>query len=155
TTTTWVEPRYVCEVQYREVTPDGLLRHSSFLRLRDDKRPDECERARGADASSTAEMTADGSSGELAVGGDDVDSPLTAHHSPPAASERIESVPPPPSPAAPSPRTTKFSNLAKVYWPAEKYTKGDLIEYYRAAAPWLLPYLRNRPLVMTPVPHRI
>jgi bifunctional non-homologous end joining protein LigD len=57
-TTTWVEPRYVCEVQYREVTPDGLLRHSSFLRLRDDKRPDECERARGADPSTSLGMTA-------------------------------------------------------------------------------------------------
>ncbi len=29
---------------FREWTPDGLLRHSAFLRLRDDKRPDECER---------------------------------------------------------------------------------------------------------------
>ncbi|HEX7980459.1 MAG TPA: non-homologous end-joining DNA ligase, partial [Gemmatimonadaceae bacterium] len=44
-TTTWVEPHYVCEVQYADITPDGLLRHSSFLRLRNDKRPDECERS--------------------------------------------------------------------------------------------------------------
>src|SRR5947207_3380930 len=47
-TSTWTEPRYVCEVQYRELTPDGLLRHASFLRLRDDKRPGDCERRESA-----------------------------------------------------------------------------------------------------------
>ena len=53
------------------------------------------------------------------------------------------------------PHPVKFTNLAKVYWPAERYTKGDLIDYYRAAADWLLPYLRNRPLVMTRFPDGI
>ena len=48
-----------------------------------------------------------------------------------------------------------FSNLDKVYWPAEGYTKGDLIEYYRAISPWLLPYLRTGPLVMTRFPDGI
>src|SRR5207249_6691714 len=43
-TTTWVEPRYVVEVRYREVTPDGLLRHAAFLHRRDDKSPSECIR---------------------------------------------------------------------------------------------------------------
>ena len=28
-TTTWVEPMYVCEVRFREWTPDGLLRHAT------------------------------------------------------------------------------------------------------------------------------
>ncbi|HSA57346.1 MAG TPA: non-homologous end-joining DNA ligase, partial [Gemmatimonadaceae bacterium] len=48
-----------------------------------------------------------------------------------------------------------FSNLKKVFWPADQLTKGDLIEYYRAIAPWLLPYLRNRPVVMTRFPDGI
>jgi bifunctional non-homologous end joining protein LigD len=52
-------------------------------------------------------------------------------------------------------KTINFSNLAKVYWPAERYTKGDLIEYYRAMSPWMLPYLRNRPVVMTRFPDGI
>src|SRR5262249_41359492 len=43
-TTTWVEPRYVCEVRYREWTPDNVLRHPTFLRLRPDKLPKDCER---------------------------------------------------------------------------------------------------------------
>jgi bifunctional non-homologous end joining protein LigD len=48
-----------------------------------------------------------------------------------------------------------LSNLKKVFWPAEKYTKGDLIEHYRTIAPWLLPYLRDRPLVLTRYPDGI
>ena len=40
----WVRPEMVVEVSYVEWTPDGLLRHSAFLRMRDDKRPDECIR---------------------------------------------------------------------------------------------------------------
>ncbi|MEO6528720.1 MAG: DNA ligase D [Gemmatimonadaceae bacterium] len=128
TTTTWVEPRYVCEVQYREVTPDGLLRHSSFLRLRDDKRPDECER-RAASSTAAAPRA----------------EPVVAAVAPSGASPAGEA----------KPRETNFSNLKKVYWPADKYTKGDLIDYYRAASRWILPYLRHRPLVMTRFPDGI
>jgi hypothetical protein len=29
------------------------------------------------------------------------------------------------------PKAVAFSNLKKVFWPAEKYTKGDMIDYYR------------------------
>ena len=49
----------------------------------------------------------------------------------------------------------QFSNLDKVFWPEEGYTKGDLIEYYRSIAPWLLPYLRDRPVVLTRYPDGI
>jgi bifunctional non-homologous end joining protein LigD len=143
-TTTWVEPRYVCEVQYREMTPDGLLRHSSFLRLRDDKRPDECERTPRASSSATT-----GAKGGTATAGDSSTAglrPSARNDSVVVPSERSESR---------DPHPTKFSNLKKVYWPAEKYTKGDLIEYYRAASRWMLPYLRNRPLVMTRFPDGI
>jgi bifunctional non-homologous end joining protein LigD len=52
-------------------------------------------------------------------------------------------------------RTTRFTNLDKVFWPEEGYTKGDLIEFYRKVSPWLLPYLRDRPLVLTRFPDGI
>src|SRR5881409_1857307 len=59
------------------------------------------------------------------------------------------------SPISPLPREVKFSNLDKVFWPDEGYTKGDLIDYYRAVSPWMLPYLADRPLVLTRFPDGI
>ncbi len=38
-----------------------------------------------------------------------------------------------------------FSNLNKIFWPKEKYTKGDVVEYHRKIAPVMLPYLKDRP----------
>ncbi len=38
-----------------------------------------------------------------------------------------------------------ITNPDKVFWPAEGYTKGDLIHYYPTIAPWMLPYLKDRP----------
>jgi bifunctional non-homologous end joining protein LigD len=52
-------------------------------------------------------------------------------------------------------REVAFTNLEKTFWPDQGYTKGDLVSYYRAVAPWLLPYLRDRPLVMTRFPDGI
>jgi bifunctional non-homologous end joining protein LigD len=48
-----------------------------------------------------------------------------------------------------------FSNLDKIFWPEEGYTKGDLIEYYRSISAWLLPFLEGRPLVLTRYPDGI
>lgn len=52
-------------------------------------------------------------------------------------------------------RVVPFSNLSKIFWPDEKYTKGELLGYYRDIAPWLLPYLKDRPIVMTRYPDGI
>ena len=112
----WVEPRLVAEVRFKERTGEGLLRQPVFLRLREDKRPEECVRQ---------------------------DAPAT-------------DAPPPPAPALAEPeKTVPFSNLDKVFWPKEGYTKGDMIAYYREIAPWLLPYLTDRPLVMARYPDGI
>ncbi len=48
-----------------------------------------------------------------------------------------------------------LTNPQKLFWPQEGYTKRDLFEYYRGVAPWLLPYLRERPLVLTRYPDGI
>ena len=37
-----VKPAYVDEVKYQEITKDKKLRAPVFLRLRDDKKPEEC-----------------------------------------------------------------------------------------------------------------
>ena len=63
---------------------------------------------------------------------------------------------PPPATVENSPaKQIKFTNLKKIFWPDEGYTKGDLIEYYRTIAPFLLPYLKDRPLVLTRYPDGI
>jgi bifunctional non-homologous end joining protein LigD len=49
-------------------------------------------------------------------------------------------------------RVLKLSNLDKVFWPDEGITKGDLIEYYRAVAPVLVPHLGDRPFTMKRYP---
>jgi bifunctional non-homologous end joining protein LigD len=45
--------------------------------------------------------------------------------------------------------------VKKIFWPAEGYTKGDLIAYYERVAPLMLPYLEDRPLVLTRFPDGI
>ncbi len=46
----------------------------------------------------------------------------------------------------------KLSNLDKLFWPDEGITKGDLLEYYAAVSPVLLPHLRDRPFTMRRYP---
>lgn len=48
-----------------------------------------------------------------------------------------------------------LTNLDKILWPDEGYTKGDLIDYYVQAAPFILPHLKSRPLVFTRYPNGI
>jgi bifunctional non-homologous end joining protein LigD len=48
-----------------------------------------------------------------------------------------------------------LTNLDKVYWPNEGYTKGDLIKYYFEVAKYILPYLKDRPLIMKRYPNGI
>jgi bifunctional non-homologous end joining protein LigD len=126
--TTWVEPVLVCEVEYAEWTEEGLLRQPVFLRFRDDKRPEECVRGegRGGGRSEVPRFTRDEEGG--------------------AQDEEH---------GAESELPFELTNLKKVFWSDDGYTKGDLITYYRAIAPWLLTYLRNRPLVMTRYPDGI
>jgi bifunctional non-homologous end joining protein LigD len=142
----WVEPELVCEVRYKEWTPGGHLRHPVFLRLREDKAPEEClppADARGI-TPTPGPSPAERERGE----GREEDREL------PESEGGRES----PSPA---PRGRgqgwglKLTNLDKVFWPDEGYTKGDLIEYYRTVSPWMLPLLRDRPLVLDRYPNGI
>jgi bifunctional non-homologous end joining protein LigD len=134
----WVEPELVVEVRYKERTEDGLLRQPVFLRLREDKAPVECKmpasRGRGLEAAEgSAEAAGEGRSNATPRSGD-------------SGKGR--------SGAAAAPKLV-LSNLEKVFWPEEAYTKGDLIEYYRAISAWLLPFLEGRPLVLTRYPDGI
>jgi bifunctional non-homologous end joining protein LigD len=49
----------------------------------------------------------------------------------------------------------KFTNLGKVFYPAEGYTKRDVINYYDAVAGLILPHLKDRPLSLKRYPDGI
>jgi len=52
-------------------------------------------------------------------------------------------------------RTVELSNLDKVFYPETGFTKGDVIDYYRAVAPVLLPHLRGRPITLKRYPNGV
>jgi len=68
-----------------------------------------------------------------------------------AAAEQARAGAPTPEPS----RRWRPSNPGKVYWPAEGFTKGDLLAYYQAIAAVLLPHLRDRPLHLNRFPDGI
>ncbi|MBA3957417.1 MAG: hypothetical protein H0X51_03345 [Parachlamydiaceae bacterium] len=41
-----------------------------------------------------------------------------------------------------------MTNIDKVFWPKEGYKKGDLLLYHHEIAPYMLPYLKNRPIML-------
>ncbi|MDQ3778741.1 MAG: DNA ligase D [Actinomycetota bacterium] len=49
-------------------------------------------------------------------------------------------------------RVLKLTNLDKPFWPEEGITKGDLLAYYRAVAPTVVPHLKDRPFTMKRYP---
>ena len=50
-------------------------------------------------------------------------------------------------------RKVRLTNMRKLYWKAAGITKGDLLRYYAAIAPVLLPHLKDRAMVMKRYPH--
>ena len=51
--------------------------------------------------------------------------------------------------------TLKVTNLHKLFWPKQKLTKGDLLRYYARVAPFILPAVADRPLVMKRFPNGV
>lgn len=52
-------------------------------------------------------------------------------------------------------REVRLSNLDKIFWPDDGYTKGDLLAAYYNLAPLILPHVRDRPLTMRRMPEGI
>jgi len=57
-------------------------------------------------------------------------------------------------PHKPSSRVS-LSNLEKVYWPADGFTKGDMLAFYDQVCDYMLPYLKDRPVHMNRFPDGI
>jgi len=133
----WCLPELVCEVAYGEITRDGTLRHPTYRGLRPDVDPKDC------------------------TGEERVESAKKAQH----AAKQAAVKPPSGDGTAPAPRVpavlevegrrVKLTNLEKVLWPEDGYTKADLIRYYTEVSPYLIPWLRDRPLTLKPFPDGI
>ncbi len=120
--TRFVQPRLVAEVEFSEWTREGILRQGVFKGLRDDVDPAQVVRE------PQTEETADTIAPALSVTG------------PTADGQGLQ--------AEVDGRRLKLTNHDKVLYPETGFTKGDLIAYYVAIAPTLLPHLRDRPVTL-------
>ncbi|HWO25141.1 MAG TPA: DNA ligase D [Kofleriaceae bacterium] len=137
----WIEPELVVQVRYREWAADSSLRFPVFVRMRPDKTPREC----GMPLRHTGEARPDADDDAVPEARDGSDDTGPLARAPEDAELEVD---------API-RELRLSRLHKVFWKDDNITKGDLIEYYRAVAPHMLPYLADRPVVLTRYPDGI
>jgi bifunctional non-homologous end joining protein LigD len=175
----WVKPEIIVQVRFSEWTSDRKLRHPVYLGVRDDKAPHEVgiepvpptlaleapparRRTEAASNETTAprsRRTAKKTSGARRAPSRGTRAPafqvdaagesLIAHLHALEESRRDGTL------VLPSGGTLDVTNLAKVFWPEGKLTKGDLLRYYARCSPWLLPIVEDRPLVMKRFPNGV
>ncbi|HEX6333259.1 MAG TPA: DNA ligase D [Flavisolibacter sp.] len=141
-TVTWVKPRLVAEISYRELTSSGAIRQPSFKGLREDKSPEEVVWEQPV---ATEQVTNQQRAAQKKM--------IKA----PPAKERKSLLNPKEETQTRviGGHELRFTNLSKVYWPKERYTKRDMINYYYQVAPYMLPYMKDRPQTLNRHPHGI
>ena len=153
----------MAQVKFTEWTADARLRHPVYLGLRDDKRPTDVHReevhtrtlATRAGPTGATPLARIGVRGRGGAGTgkkarerdrhDGVSAELDALIQ---ALTDLERARRDGTLRLVDGRTVAVTNLAKVFWPALGFTKGDLIRYYVRISPCVLPVVRDRPLVM-------
>lgn len=140
---TWVRPGVVCEISYREITKDGAIRHPSFKGLRPDKNAREVVRESPEKTENIIHEKSKLVKGKLIT--------------PPKKKERQTLLNPAEKTQTRSVggHELTFNNLDKLYWTKERVTKRDMINYYYQAAPFILPYLKDRPQTLNRYPNGI
>ncbi|MDB5363781.1 MAG: ATP-dependent ligase protein [Rhodospirillales bacterium] len=125
-TTNWVTPDLVAEIQFAGWTGDGMVRQASFKGLREDKPAEEVEAEEPAPAKTTAVPDVD----EAAK-----PSVSARRHRGQGAKAVVMGV--------------ALSHADKPFWPdagdGEPVTKLDLARYYEAVGSWLMPHIKGRP----------
>jgi bifunctional non-homologous end joining protein LigD len=124
----WVRPDLVAQIRFTEWTADRKLRHPVYLGLRDDK--------------AAADVRREPQVGDASRGVLEQLSALEA-----AKKDGVVAL----SDGA----AVKVTNLAKLFWPSLKITKGELLRYYVEVAPLVLPCIADRPLVMKRFPNGV
>lgn len=138
---TWVKPNVVAEISYRTVSSDGQFRHPSFRGLREDKKAKEVVWEKPQSKVNSNWDT----------------KKQTGIVKPHAKRDRKTLLNPTDKTQVRSINNyeLKFTNLDKIYWPKGKITKRDLLNYYYQAAPYILPYLKDRPQTLNRFPNGI
>jgi bifunctional non-homologous end joining protein LigD len=169
----WVKPDLVVEVRFTEWTADGLLRHPVYLGLRADKPARDVRREEAIKASPPRlaprspyrknrriEPQGDSRSRPLIT----IDSRSRRDHKTPGIDlfssvveqlQALEDARKDGDLRLPDGDTLRVTNLRKLFWPALGITKGELLRYYAAVAPFLLPAVDDRPLVMKRFPNGV
>lgn len=135
----WLKPALICEVSFTEMTADGVMRHPSFEGMRKDKTAKEVVLEREI---ATDTITGEGTKYLTRLTNNDNRKTLLN----PTDATQGKKI---------GGHELKFTNLNKIYWPKEKITKRDLINYYYQVAPFILPYLKNRPQSLNRHPNGI
>lgn len=135
----WVSPQLIAQVSYTNWTEGGHLRHPSFQGLREDKSAEEVTRERPVPLA-------------VAVRRSKGDAKKTKRARKRASRELTTA-----SDVNYDARMQEFAGVRltspeKVLYPEGRITKLDLAEYYQAIAPWMLPHIVNRPLVLVRCP---
>jgi bifunctional non-homologous end joining protein LigD len=147
----WMKPELICEVNYTELTRDGLMRHPSFAGMRVDKKAKNVvlEQEQAVDKVVTTKKTKTKQAAESVKkakpqpeSGTSGPGLLTDENKP-EQTVRIGR------------RSLTLTNLDKLYWTPEKISKREVIEYYHRMAEYILPYLRNRPQSLNRHPNGI
>src|SRR5436190_1276663 len=142
-TVTWLKPELVCEVSYAEITSDGIMRHPSFEGLRTDKKAKDVKKETAIQVEDVKETTKKEKPNKYTKPVTDKDRKTLLNPSEETQVKKING------------HEIKFTNLSKIFWPAEKYTKRDMLNYYYQVAPYLLPYLKDRPQSLNRYPNGI
>ncbi len=120
----WVAPQLVAQVQFRDWTPDGHVRHASFQGLRDDKAARDVVRE-GASAVPPAPSPQALRAASAARGGTGAAA---------AAANRVG--------------TIRITHAERIIDAASGITKLDLVRYYESVSSWMLPHLQGRPVTL-------
>jgi bifunctional non-homologous end joining protein LigD len=140
---TWVTPKLVARVRFSGWTQDERLRHPVFLGLRGDVSPDDCRKKEElAEPVQPHVVSAPPMLGKVLATKSQIEAELFKGH---AENVWLEL----------DGKRFRLSNMNKVYFPESGYTKRALIAYYYQMADYLLPFLKDRPLVLRRYPDGI
>jgi bifunctional non-homologous end joining protein LigD len=139
----WLKPKIICEVSFAEMTSDGVMRHPSYEGLRPDKNPASVvlEKEIPEQKLRSGKKQTDQKNIIMASNGQTRKTLLN-----PSEETQVKKL---------SGHEIKFTNLGKLYWPKEKLTKRDMLNYYYLAAPFIIPYLKGRPQSLNRHPNGI